>query len=180
MSSIELGRSVYGPAVSPYIIGAAVASDLIALGNNIAVPWLHDAFLYSGVTFLVGCVAVAIFEIIAQWRNHQRILDREDAETRLIAPPEAKAVPIAPRVPFPPESFVEFIWKWRDEHGKFPTIQECVDSGINAQLAQYRYQQMVDAGYIVNRIERKSSGEPARTREDFIAAAIADNTLRQQ
>lgn len=176
---------VFSGILYRFVAYAAVTSLLFSTW------WTIDAargtLLYALSTFcfiwgaLIGTalVAWAWKETRAQEDQHKQRMDYWAAETRLIAPPEAKAEPMAPRVPFPPESFVEFIWKWRDEHGKFPTIQECVDSGINAQLAQYRYQQMVDAGYIVNRIERKSSGEPARTREDFIAAAIADNTLRQ-
>lgn len=175
---------VFSGILSRFVGYAAVTSLLFS--TWLAIDAERGTLLYAlstfcfiwGVLTSIAIVAWVWKETPAREDQHKQLMDYWAAETRLIAPPAPEAEPPAPRVPFPPESFVEFIWKWRDEHGKFPTIQDCEDAKINAQLAQYRYQQMVDAGYIVNRIERKSSGEPARSREDFIKAAIADNTYR--
>lgn len=189
MNSIELGRAVYGPAVVPYIVGAAIARFMVALGDNAPLPVLHDGLVYSGWTMIALCLVVMAFEMIAQWRNHQRILDREDANTALIVAPEpepepAPAPPAPPRVPFPPYAFVQFVWDYYEAEGKLPTVDVCEQGwngrgGFNRQLITEWFARMVDAGYIANRKERHSAGEPTRTRAEFEAAAVAYNTIRE-
>lgn len=181
VNSIELGRAVYGPAVAPYIVGAAVSRFLVALGDYAPWPVLRDALINAGWMLTAGCLIVLVGEFIAQTRNHNRILAREDAETRLIAPPEPEAAPVAPKVPFPPYRFVQFAWDWYEAHGKFPTVRQCEESKDHFahSLVQLWYQQMVSAGAIVNRVEGQSAGDPMWSREKCEKAAITDNTAYQ-
>ncbi len=173
------GQSVFLNALAPHAFWFSISVSAIAIGLSQPLDWLRAGLFWGGGMF-------AALLLIILWNDYfatDNLLDahiaRENAITQQMLPapiaPEAK-----PRVPFPPVRFVYFIWAYRGEHGKFPSVRECGTAGFTESLVQEWYTQCVTAGAIINRSQAQGyAGDPAPewSRERFEQAAMSDNAL---
>ena len=158
--------------------GVAIGYALASVG--VQIEWMPArAFLVIGggvfgtfilIAFVAHLVSHGVTKLMQVYEASARI-ETQYAKVDPVAPD-------APRVPFPPYRFVQFIWDWHEESGKFPTVRECGGKGFTNSLVQEWFTQMVGAGALVNRIEGQHPGDPAWSRERCEQAAIADNTLQ--
>lgn len=168
---------VYTPVLSRVFFVSIPMSICLGASISIDAPVGTPEFTIKTITFIFGftlalVLAVwAVLESVARFEQHRTRLFLH--QPQVIEPEEVEAIP------FPPVGFVDYIWNFRDEHGKFPTIDECEASGYNRQMAQDWFQMLRASGAIVNRTAKKYAGDPAPgwDRARFIQAAEGDNIL---
>ncbi len=162
--------SLYAAPLFPYIVGAAFGVLIGSIGKAIdgAAPQVSSVFLNTGAFVGFAMMLLAFFE----WLDQREIVKHEIREMELhnkLLEKDLQPQPVAPlpeaKIDFPPLSFVQAIWDWRDVTGKFPTVRECVQGLVGGVKFQHGmvtmwFSWLVSAGAIINRTERLESGEP--------------------
>jgi hypothetical protein len=170
-----------GPAVARFVGGAFLSSIWLVVclsffflaGANVTALWIF------GIPTLLGIV-ILLLSVNAYAVERNFIIVREHKYLEKVYPPTAAINP-APLIaqPFAPPEFVKFVWDWRAQEGKFPTISQCVAhchscTGASRETFNDYYTKMVQAGAIIGRVERGAAGDPAPgwSREQFEEAAL--------
>lgn len=149
------GKAIFLPALKSHVWVFSISVSAIFMGLSVNVPWLGWGLVSFGASSSILFFVILWRDFDAQQDLLNAHLDRHAAVTDSMRPqPQAKE-----KTPFPPLGFIQFLFNWKDKTGKYPTVKECLANHMT--FAQESYQQLVDAGAWVGRIEGQSTGEPA-------------------
>lgn len=169
------GRAVFFPALMSHMWAFAISVSAISVGWSVTIDWLSNGLEAFGWSSAILFLLILAHEFDAQKRLLKSHLMRHDAITESLRPQVASpVVASSTRVPFPPVSFVRFIFDWFDVHGRFPTVAQCLEN--KQPRAQEYYTQMVAAHAMSNRVPGQWAGDPAWDRDRCLRAAMADNS----
>ena len=182
----QIGQASFLPALLPHMFWLSISGASWFFGN-VFEPWqsIRDGLHAFSIAFGSLLFIVLIFDFVAQYDLQTVHLNRQAALIAQIRPPEpAKPIISEPAIAFPPERFVTWLWTQRQQNGKVPTVNECIEEKFNPSLVVKWFEELVAAGTIIGREQRapgvtSSSGNFAEawTFERCVTASRRANTL---
>lgn len=158
----EIGRASFLPAVLPHVWGFSISVALISIGFSIDDGWVRNGLEALGWVSAILLAIVLVFDFVAQCNLHTIYSNLQDARiAQMYRPVESSKPPPVPepKIDFPPERFVTWLWTERIKNGKVPTVDECVKAGNNRPLVQKWFNELEVIGAIIGREERISAGD---------------------
>lgn len=147
--------------------GVLVIIDSIPAAAGAALMGVNEL---AGALILAGVITVFVFAVCGFFEDMGKLradeeLQRDIARARYIPKEQPLYAPGKTVADFAPLVFVNFIWKYYDSNGRFPTLDHCVrfygDSTVSRSLFQDWYEAMTRAGAIIGRDKHNPGGRPA-------------------